>query len=75
MITRRTNNAPKGFSARVLVFDAGLARARREGQKLGRKRQRVSRRDLDRVAGLSVREAAKALGIPPSRVYSERRRA
>ena len=54
---------------------AGLARARREGQKLGRKRQRVSQRDLDRVAGLSVREAAKALGIPASRVYSERRRA
>ena len=53
---------------------AGLARARREGQKLGRKRQRVSQRDLDRVAGLSVREAATVLGIPASRVYSERRR-
>ena len=54
---------------------AGLARARREGQKLGRKRQRVSQRDLDRVAGLSVREAAKVLGIPASRVHSERQRA
>lgn len=53
---------------------AGLARARRDGQKLGRKRQRVSQRDLERVAGLSVRGAAKVLGVPPSRVYSERRR-
>jgi DNA invertase Pin-like site-specific DNA recombinase len=53
---------------------AGLARARREGQKLGRKRQRISQRDLDRVAGLSVREAAKVLGVPASRVYAERRR-
>jgi len=35
---------------------AGLARARRQGQKLGRKRQRIGLRDLQRVAGLSVRE-------------------
>jgi hypothetical protein len=30
--------------------------------------------DLHRVAGLSVREAASVLGVPPSRVYSERLR-
>ncbi|OFV98867.1 MAG: hypothetical protein A3H28_14980 [Acidobacteria bacterium RIFCSPLOWO2_02_FULL_61_28] len=53
---------------------AGLARARREGQKLGRKRQRISERDLWKVDGLSVREAAKVLGVPPSRVQNERRR-
>ena len=53
---------------------AGLARARRDGQKLGRKRLRLSQRDLHRVAGLSVREAAKVLGVPASRVYSERQR-
>lgn len=53
---------------------AGLARARRDGQKLGRRRLRINERDLVRVAGLSVREAAKALGVPASRVYAERRR-
>jgi DNA invertase Pin-like site-specific DNA recombinase len=53
---------------------AGLARARRQGQKLGRKRERISERDLERVAGLSVREAAKVLGVPASRIYNERRR-
>jgi DNA invertase Pin-like site-specific DNA recombinase len=53
---------------------AGLARARRQGQKLGRKRQRISERDLQQVAGLSVREAARVLGVPASRVHSERLR-
>src|SRR5688572_20483499 len=53
---------------------AGLARARRQGQKLGRRRQRISERDLETVAGLSVREAAERLGVPPSRVHSERAR-
>ena len=53
---------------------AGLARARRQGQKLGRKRQRINERDLQRVAGLSVREAGKVLGVPASRVHSERLR-
>jgi DNA invertase Pin-like site-specific DNA recombinase len=54
---------------------AGLARARRQGQKLGRRRQRISERELAKVAGLSVREAAKVLGVPISRVHNERRRA
>ena len=53
---------------------AGLARARRQGQKLGRKRQRIAERDLQGVAGLSVREAARVLGVPASRVHSERLR-
>ena len=53
---------------------AGLARARRQGQKLGRKRQRIALRDLQGVAGLSVREAARVLGVPASRVHSERLR-
>jgi DNA invertase Pin-like site-specific DNA recombinase len=53
---------------------AGLARARREGQKLGRRRQRISARDLERVTNLSVREAAKVLGVPASRIHRERAR-
>lgn len=53
---------------------AGLARARRQGTKLGRRRQRIPSRDLKRVAGLSVREAAKALGVPASRLHRERAR-
>jgi DNA invertase Pin-like site-specific DNA recombinase len=53
---------------------AGLARARRQGQKLGRKRQRIGLRDLQSVEGLSVREAARVLGVPASRVHSERLR-
>jgi DNA invertase Pin-like site-specific DNA recombinase len=53
---------------------AGLARAKRQGQKLGRRRQRISERDLERVASLSVREAAKVLHVPPSRIHRERER-
>jgi putative DNA-invertase from lambdoid prophage Rac len=53
---------------------AGLARAKAQGQKLGRKRHRIATADLRRVEGLSVRKAARVLGVPPSRVYSERRR-
>ncbi len=53
---------------------AGLARARRQGKKLGRKRQRIPASDLQRVAGLSVREAARVLGAPASRVHGERLR-
>jgi DNA invertase Pin-like site-specific DNA recombinase len=53
---------------------AGLARARRQGQKLGRRRERISERDLEKVAGLSIREAAKVLGVPASRVHTERQR-
>jgi DNA invertase Pin-like site-specific DNA recombinase len=55
-------------------INAGLARARRQGQRLGRRRERVSARDIERVAGLSVREAAKVLGIPATRIHRERAR-
>jgi DNA invertase Pin-like site-specific DNA recombinase len=51
---------------------AGLARARREGQRLGRRRERVNARDLERVQELSVREAATVLGVPASRIHRER---
>ena len=53
---------------------AGLARAKAQGTRLGRRRQRISERDLERVAGLSVREAAKQLGVPASRIHRERAR-
>jgi putative DNA-invertase from lambdoid prophage Rac len=53
---------------------AGLARARRQGQKLGRRRRRISESDLERVTGLSVREAGALLRVPPSRVHRERER-
>jgi hypothetical protein len=53
---------------------AGLQRARRQGQKLGRRRARISDRDLAQVRDLSVRDAAAVLGVPASRVHRERRR-
>jgi DNA invertase Pin-like site-specific DNA recombinase len=53
---------------------AGLARARREGTRLGRKRERIPERDIERTLALSVREAATVLGVPPSRVHRERAR-
>jgi DNA invertase Pin-like site-specific DNA recombinase len=53
---------------------AGLARARRQGTKLGRRRERIASRHLEQVAALSVREAAKVLGVPVSRIHRERRR-
>jgi hypothetical protein len=44
------------------------------GNVLGRRRERIAPEALQRVAGLSVREAAKVLGVPASRVYAERQR-
>src|SRR6187549_1324190 len=38
---------------------AGLARARREGQRLGRRRTDISDSDLERVSTLSIRRAAR----------------
>jgi putative DNA-invertase from lambdoid prophage Rac len=55
-------------------IQAGLQRARRQSQRLGRRRQRIAPEALQRVQGLSVREAAKALGVPASRVYRARER-
>jgi DNA invertase Pin-like site-specific DNA recombinase len=53
---------------------AGIARARKQGQRIGRKRERITDRDLVRVEGMSLREAGRVLGVPPSRVQNERRR-
>src|SRR4051812_13354517 len=51
---------------------AGLARARAEGTRLGRKPTSVTVADLTRTAGLSVREAAKSLGVPRSVLHRAR---
>src|SRR5579863_8222177 len=45
---------------------AGLARVRAEGRRLGRPVERVPLERLQAVAGLSVRAAAKALGVSRS---------
>lgn len=52
---------------------AGIARARAEGTRIGRRRQPIPERDLERVAGLSVRAAAKVLQVPPTRVHFARK--
>jgi len=51
---------------------AGLARARSEGKRLGRPRRKVSQSDLEGVAGLSLREAAKALRVSKSVIQRAR---
>ncbi len=56
-------------------INAGLARARKNGKKLGRRQKHIGERNLQRVAGLSVREAAAKLKVSPSLVYRERARA
>jgi DNA invertase Pin-like site-specific DNA recombinase len=45
---------------------AGMARARKEGKRLGRRPHAICDADLERTAHLSQHEAAKALGIPRS---------
>ena len=45
---------------------AGLARARRQGKRLGRREKVVPERILAPVRGLSIREAAKRLGVSRS---------
>jgi len=52
---------------------AGLSRARAQGTRLGRRPTRVSKADLARTAHLSVRPAAKALGVPRSVRHRARR--
>jgi DNA invertase Pin-like site-specific DNA recombinase len=51
---------------------AGLARARAQGTRLGRRPTRVSLADLTRTAQLSVRHAARALGVPRSVLHRAR---
>ena len=45
---------------------AGLDRARRQGQRLGRPQRRISRAQLASVDGVSLRVAARKLGVPRS---------
>ena len=45
---------------------AGIAKARKQGTRIGRKRHRVTDDDLARVAHLLQRQAAAELGIPRS---------
>lgn len=51
---------------------AGLARARAQGQRLGRRPALISDADLLTTAPLSVRDAARALGVPRSVLHRAR---
>ena len=51
---------------------AGLARAKANGQRLGRRPRWISEDDLCRVEALSIRKAAAALGIPSSVLHRAR---
>ena len=54
---------------------AGLARARKEGKRLGRPPKPIAPETLATVAGLSVREAARQLGVSKSVVCAARQAA
>jgi len=45
---------------------AGIARAKRDGKRLGRRPQRVTDNDLTRTAHLSQHEAARMIRVPRS---------
>ena len=45
---------------------AGIARARRDGKRLGRRPHHLTDNDLTRTAHLSQHAAAKAIGVPRS---------
>ncbi len=51
---------------------AGLALARRRGTRLGRPPTRISDVDLQRTADLSVRDAARAIGVSATVLYRAR---
>ncbi len=51
---------------------AGLVRARRQGKRLGRPPTRISEADLQRTADLSVREAAREIGVSATVLYRAR---
>ena len=51
---------------------AGLARAKAQGQRLGRRPHRIAHGDLERVTGLSTRKAAMVLGVPSSVLHRAR---
>ena len=54
---------------------AGLARARRQGKRLGRPPRRITSRELELTAGLSTRVAARELGVSASQIHRARRAA
>ena len=51
---------------------AGLAQARRRGRRLGRPATQISAADLQRSADLSVREAARQIGVSPTVLHRAR---
>ena len=51
---------------------AGLAQARRRGKRLGRPPTRISEADLQRTADLSVRDAAREIGVSATVLYRAR---
>ena len=51
---------------------AGLARVRASGRRLGRPRATLADADIERTAALSVRDAARVLGVSPSLVHRHR---
>ena len=51
---------------------AGLEQAKRRGQRLGRPATRISPADLQRTADLSIREAARQIGVSPTVLYRAR---
>jgi len=51
---------------------AGLVRVRAAGGRLGRPRATLAAEDVERTAHLSVREAARVLGVTPSLVHRRR---
>ena len=51
---------------------AGLAQARRRGKRLGRPATHISAADLQRTADLSVRDAARQIGVEPTVLHRAR---
>ena len=51
---------------------AGLARARTQGRRLGRRPHRITDDDIERTAHLSLRKAAMLLGVPRSVLHRAR---
>lgn len=51
---------------------AGLARAKRNGQRLGRPRRRIGQAEISRTAHLSVRQAAETLGVSRAALHRAR---
>jgi DNA invertase Pin-like site-specific DNA recombinase len=51
----------------------GLARVRAQGKQLGRPKLQVSTESLASVSGMSIRQAAKVLGLSPATVYRRTR--